>query len=114
MLTPNRPIALLPQDRQIMQLTGMSEQDYRFFLRQTILHSKLRPGEPTAFLTALIVQLVIGVALTYLSTLLTPAPKQQQRGQPDQKTVQGQDLVNGARYTPKTGFDSEVNIFKDT
>ena len=42
MLTPNRPIALLPQDRQIMELTGMSEKDYRFFMRQTILHSKLR------------------------------------------------------------------------
>ena len=44
MLTPNRQIALLPQDRQIMQLTGMSEKDYRFFMRQAILHSKLRPG----------------------------------------------------------------------
>ena len=111
MLTPNRPIALLPQDRQIMQLTGMSEKEYRHFMREAILHSKLRPGEPTNFLIIpFLVKLVIGVALTYLASLLAPKPRQQERGQLDQKTVQGQDLVNGAKYTPKTGFDSVQNV----
>jgi hypothetical protein len=111
MLTPNRPIALLPQDRQIMQLTGMSEKDYRFFMRQAILHSKLRPGEPTNFLIIpFLVKLVIGVALTYLATLLMPKPKQPEQRQLDVNTVQGQNLVNGARFTPKSGFDSVQNV----
>jgi len=111
MLTPNRPIALLPQDRQIMQLTGMSEKEYRHFMREAILHSKLRPGEPTNFLVIpFLVKLVIGVALTYLASLLAPKPRQQERGQLEQRTVQGQDLVNGAKYTPKTGFDSVQNV----
>ena len=111
MLTPNRPIALLPQDRQIMQLTGMSEKDYRFFMRQAILHSKLRPGEPTNFLIIpFLIKLVIGVALTYLATLLASKPKQQEQAQLNTNTVQGQNLVNGARFTPKSGFDSVQNV----
>jgi len=114
MLTPNRQIALLPQDRQIMQLTGMSEKQYRFFVRQAILHSKLRPGELTAFLidpvSLFIIQLVVGVALSYLSTLLVPKPKQPEAQSLNTNTVQGQNLVNGARFTPKTGFDSVQNV----
>jgi len=112
MLTPNRPIALLPQDRQIMQLTGMSEKQYRFFVRQAILHSKLRPGEPTAFFEPIsfLITLVIGIALSYVATLLAPKPKQQEAQNLDSKTVQGQNLVNGARFTPKTGFDSVQNV----
>ena len=112
MLTPNRQIALLQQDRQIMQLTGMSEKDYRFFMRQAILHSKLRPGEPTAFIDpfSILIQLVIGIALTYLATLLAPKPKAPEAQNLDSKTVQGQNLVNGARFTPKSGFDSVQNV----
>ena len=111
MLTPNRQIALLPQDRQIMQLTGMSEKDYRFFMRQAILHSKLRPGEPTNFLVIpFLIKLVIGIALTYLATLLMPKPKAPEAQNLDVNTVQGQNLVNGSRFTPKSGFDSVQNV----
>ena len=114
MLTPNRQIALLPQDRQIMQLTGMSEKDYRFFMRQAILHFKLRPGEPTAFLidpvSLFLIQLVVGIALSYLATLLIPRPKVQEAQNLDVNTVQGQNLVNGSRFTPKSGFDSVQNV----
>ena len=65
MLDPKRPIALLPQDREIMDITGMSEAQYRWFVRQAIFNSKLRPGEPTAdFGISLVVSLVVGLALT--------------------------------------------------
>ena len=112
MLTPNRQIALLPQDQQIMQLTGMSEKQYRFFVRQAILHSKLRPGEPTAFFepVTFLITLVIGLALSYLATLLAPKPKQPEAQNLNTNTVQGQNLVNGARFTPKSGFDSVQNV----
>ena len=111
MLTPNdgRHVVLLPQDKEIMTLTGMDETQYRWFCRQAILHSKLRPGEPTAFLVSFIVSLVVGIALSYIASLLAPKPKQPP-GQPEIKDVQGQTLVNGARFTPKTGFDSVQNV----
>ena len=113
MLSPNdgRHVVLLPQDKQIMTLTGMDETQYRWFCRQAILHSKLRPGEPTNFLIIpFLIKLAIGVALSYVASLLAPKPKQQAAGQPEVKNVQGQTLVNGARYTPKTGFDSVQNV----
>ena len=114
MLTPNdgRHVVLLPQDREIMSITGMDEAQYRWFCRQAILHSKLRPGEPTLFVdpVSLLVQLVIGLALSYAASLLAPKPRQREVGQPDVKEVQGQTLVNGARYTPKAGFDSVQNV----
>ena len=113
MLTPNdgRHVVLLPQDKEIMSVTGMDEAQYRWFCRQAILHSKLRPGEPTAFLVIpFLIKLAIGLALTYAASLLAPKPRQQSVGQPDVKDVQGQTLVNGAQYTPKPGFDSVQNI----
>ena len=113
MLTPNdgRHVVLLPQDREIMSITGMDEAQYRWFCRQAILHSKLRPGEPTNFLVVpFLIQLAIGVALSYVASLLAPKPKQPSAAQADVKDVQGQTLVNGARYTPKTGFDSVQNV----
>ena len=109
MLSPSNHITLLPQDRQIMALTGMDEKQYRWFLRQAILHSKVEPGEPVAFLNFLI-PLIIGIALTFIGVLLAPKPRQPEQQQLKQNTVQGQDLVNGARYTPKSGFDSVQNV----
>ena len=113
MLTPNdgRHVVLLPQDKEIMSVTGMDEAQYRWFCRQAILHSKLRPGEPTNFLVVpFLIKLAIGLALSYAASLLAPKPKQPQAGDPDVKDVQGQTLVNGARYTPRTGFDSVQNV----
>ena len=117
MLTPNdgRHVVLLPQDKEIMSVTGMDEAQYRWFCRQAILHSKLRPGEPVAFLDPVIggilINLVIGLVISAAAALLLPKPKQPAAaGQLETKDVQGQTLVNGARYTPKTGFDSVQNV----
>ena len=104
-------VVLLPQDREIMAITGMDERQYRNFVRAALFHSKVRPGEPTAFLVIpFLIKLVIGVALSYLASLLAPKPKQQTPPQITTNTVQGQDVVNGARYTPKAGFDSVQNV----
>ena len=34
MLSPDNRIVLLPQDREIMDITGMSEEEYRWFVRE--------------------------------------------------------------------------------
>jgi len=114
MLTPNdgRHVVFLPQDKQIMSLTGMDEAQYRWFCRQAILHSKFRPGEPLAFtgLEVIAINLVIGLVLSAAAALLAPKPKQPSASQADVRDVQGQTLVNGARYTPRSGFDSVQNV----
>ena len=112
-LSPNNGerVVLLPQDREIMAITGMDERQYRNFVRAALFHSKIKPGEPTAFLVIpFLIKLVIGVALSYLAYLLAPKPKQQQAPQVTTNNVQGQNIVNGARYTPKSGFDSVQNV----
>ena len=92
-----------------MALTGMDEKQYRWFLRQAIIHSKVEPGEPVAFWN-FVIPLVIGIALSFLASLLAPKPKVPEQRQLDVNQVQGQNLVNGARYTPKSGFDSVQNV----
>ena len=112
MLSPKSSdrVVLLPQDHEIIQLTGMTEEQYRWFVRQGILHSKLRPGEPVALepLTIAAIQLVIGIALAYLSTLLVKTPPEQKA--PETRDVQGQTIVRSDEFAPKAGFDSVQNV----
>ena len=109
MLSPNTRIVLLPQDREIMDITGMSEEQYRWFVKQAIIHSKLRPGEPVAFLS-IVASLVIGVALSVAGSLLAPKPRQQQQQAREQRQIGGQDFVSGQRFGPTSGFDSVQNV----
>jgi len=104
-------IVLLPQDREIMEITGLSESEYRQFVRELKRYSKIEPGTIVNIgIDALILYLVIGAALSYGATLLMPKPKTPQQANVTTNTVQGQNIVNGARYTPKAGFDSVQNV----
>ncbi len=112
MLSPNDGdwIPLLPQDRQIMEITGMDEKQYRAFMRETMLRHGIKPGDPVAFdLISFAVVLIIGIVLSALSSLLfrKPQPKQPEY---ETNTVQGQDIQNSSRFTPTSGFDSVQNV----
>lgn len=112
MLTPNdgSRIVILPQDREIMAITGMSVAEYRAFARHCKLHCKVRPGDPTAFLIVpFLIQLVIGIVLSVLASLLM-RPKQKPAPQINTANVDGQNIVDGSRYAPKSGFDSVQNV----
>jgi len=104
-------VVLLPQDREIMAITGLSEPEYREFVRELRRNSRIEPGtivNLTGF-EIILINLVIGIVLTGISMLLRPkaqaAPKPNTTSQ-----VQGQSIVNGARYTPNSGFDSPQNV----
>ena len=104
-------IVLLPQDREIMEITGLNESEYRQFVRELKRYSQIQPGTIVNIgIDALILYLVIGAALSYGATLLMPKPKTPQQANVTTNTVQGQNIVNGARYTPKAGFDSVQNV----
>ncbi len=105
-------IVLLPQDREIMAITGLNESEYRQFVRDIKRYSRIEPGTIVNLsgFEIILINLVIGAALTYVGTLLTPRPKLPQQAQVTTNTVQGQNIVNGARYTPKAGFDSVQNV----
>lgn len=112
-LSPKGPehIVLLPQDREIMEITGLSESEYRQFVREIKRFSKIQPGTIVNIgLDLLLLNIVIGIALSYASYLLMPKPRAPEQPQISNNTVQGQNIVNGARYTPKSGFDSVQNV----
>ena len=85
MLSPNH-IVFLPQDREIMDITGMSEEQYRWFVKQAVFHSKVKPSEPTAFLN-FVIPLVIGIALQAAAALLSPRQTQQQPERKEQQRL---------------------------
>ena len=112
MIDPKKPIALLPHDRQIMDITGMSEQEYRAFVKHCFNNSKIQPGLPVNFeIITFIVTLVVGMALSYLATLLAPKPNiPKDKPSPETKEVNGQNIVRGEEFAPQTGFDAPQNV----
>ena len=95
-----------------MDLTGMSEQEYRWFVRECAKHSKLRPGEPVALDPGTIglILTVVGLLLQVAGALLAPKPKDQEDKTPTEETIEGQNVVRRDRFAPKSGFDSFQNV----
>ena len=112
MIDPKKPIALLPHDRQIMDITGMSEQEYRSFVKHCFNHSKIQPGLPVNFeIITFVITLVVGMALSYLATLLAPKPNiPKDKPSPTTKEINGQNIVRGEEFAPQTGFDAPQNV----
>ena len=112
MLSPSDRVVFLPQDREIMDITGLSEQQYRWFVRECYKNCKLRPGEPVALepLTLALINIAIGILLTAASMLLAPKPKDQEAATLTEETVEGQNVVRRDRFAPKSGFDSFQNV----
>lgn len=94
-----------------MAITGLDENEYRQFVRELRRYSQIQPGTIVNIgIDVLILTLVISAALSYVATLLVPKPRAPQQANVTTNTVQGQNIVNGARYTPKAGFDSVQNV----
>ena len=112
MLSPDNRIVLLPQDREIMDITGMSEEEYRWFVRECYKNSKLRPGEPVALgpLGIALINLAVSLLLSAAAMLLAPKPKDQETQTPEEETIEGQNVVRRDRFAPKSGFDSFQNV----
>jgi hypothetical protein len=110
-----RQYPLLPYEKQICELAGLSEEEYKWFKEEVAKGNYIRPAEYDLVpdvrcevsLTAVLINLAIGLAFTGISYLLTPKPpgapeevKQRQLG-----SVKGRD-----RYAPIYGFDSLAEI----
>lgn len=111
MLSPNdKPIVLLPQDRELMRVLGITELEYRQFLRECSKRSQIRPGDPTMFdfgLVALIFT-VIGLLLNVAAMFFKP--KSTRPAEIRQTSAPGQNVIGRSEYAPKAGFDSLQNV----
>lgn len=112
MLTPsNHQIVLLPQDRELIETLGITEAEYRTFLKQCIKYSRIEPGKPVNFLVIpFLIQLAIGLALTYLAGLLFRPKAPGRPADIRQNSLPGQNIVGRSEYAPKAGFDSLQNV----
>ena len=109
---------LLPYEKDLVQLLGCSEAEYRKLLRFNQLFKKPRPAEydhipevvndPT---TAIIVNLVVGLALTATAALLAPKPQIEE--QPERKRVRQEQLPNDvgpSRFNQTSSFDGYASL----
>ena len=106
---------MLPSDRYIAEILGLTEAQYRHFH----IEARKRAAEgPQPAVTAevaiviAIVNLVIAVGSIAVSLLLKPsAPKAPgEQGQPTQRQEEGSTVLRNSRFAPRYGFDSQQDI----
>jgi len=101
---------LLPYEKQLIEALGCTEEEYREFVQQIERRAYARPAGYEHILdirmdvVSIVISLVIGVALSAASYLLTPKPKLDSARSPRQKQLGSiQGLAN---YSPTQGFES--------
>ena len=108
------PRVLLPSEIQIIEALGLTEDEYWEFLRlndeyngkrsEAYTHIPDVRNEPVTLAT-IVVNLVIGIALTAVGALLAPkprSPEQKKAGSP----LATEDQTSRSRYAPQSSFDS--------
>jgi hypothetical protein len=113
-------LPLLPFERDLIAALGCSEEEYKNFQQQVLWRSRVRPAEykhipdirnEPVTLTAVLINLAVGVALTAISYLLTPKPKAAAAPtQADIRQRQLSSLRGGERFTATSGFDSIASL----
>jgi len=117
-------LPLLPFERQLIEIAGISEEEYREFAAEVARRGSLRPAEyahipeisNTGVEILAVVSLVIGLASTAVSYFLTPKP-QMPRAQAQDPTRQRRlsNITGASRFAPTSGFDSlaELSSYAD-
>jgi len=111
MLRPDAvPIVLLPQERALIQTLGISETEYRWFVRETLKKSRIQPSGPQAFLVIpFLIQLAIGAIISIgAAYLFSRNQSNQSAGSSEirQTRQQGETITNASEFAPKAGFDA--------
>jgi len=114
---------LLPYERHLIELSGLSEEEYRYFVQEVQRRAKVRPAEYAHIpdvqngweLGLAIASLVIGLASTAASFFLAPKPRAPQLSAQKSKQLGGSQLsldsiLGGQRFSPTFGFDSQAEL----
>ena len=110
-----KSVPLLPYERDLAKHLGWSIDDYRKYRQELINYSRKRPAayskipdiqcDPTG---GILTSLVIGIALSAVSALLAPKPKQQQEDAPGSRQLGSS--TGRTRFNNTTGFDTVQDI----
>ena len=106
---------LLPQDRYIAELLGLSEDEMRWYKAEVQRRAMEGPqpavvaGIETAIILA-VVNVVIGIGMTVVSMLLVPRPQTDSRGRLTTRQRQGDTLQVPSAFAPTYGFEAVQDI----
>jgi hypothetical protein len=104
---------LLPFEKQIIEIVGCSEAEYRYLTAEAIRRSGPRPAgyehipDVRGDVVTIVVSLAIGLLTSAASYLLTPKPKSRSQD------VQQRDLTSitgSTRFASTFGFDSQAEL----
>ena len=106
---------LLPFEKELIKTVGLTEEEYRYFAAQAIKRAKPRPAAydhipnivaGAEFTVAkFLTQLAIGLAIGYVTYLLTPKPKQSKF---ERRSLA--DINQAGRFNPTFGFDTAQEL----
>ena len=105
---------LLPQDRYLAELLGMTEDELRYFKAEAQRRAAEGPqpavvaGLETAVITTILINTAISVGLTLIASLLMPRPTR--AGRLDTQQAQGNTLQVTSAFAPTYGFESVQDI----
>lgn len=110
-------LPLLPFERELISIAGITEDEYRFFVAESLKQAQIRPADyksvpdiQNSTFEIILVNFIIGVALSAASYFLTPKPKA-----PDLRNQEGGRIDLGNRtgqsvFAPTSGFDSLATL----
>lgn len=111
---------LLPFEKQIIELTGCSEAEYRYLVAEAMRRAGPRPAGYEHIpdvrmgpVVPILVNLAIGLAISAVAYLLAPKPKAPSVSSRsnDGNRQRALGSINGAnRFTPTFGFDSQAEL----
>jgi hypothetical protein len=99
---------LLPYDRNIADLLGVTEDDYRRFKTEVKQKSRIDLSVPQAGIIEIIAiaSFALSVGLTIAASFFKPREQKAGTGGIDSKTKDANNITENAKFSPRVGFNS--------
>jgi len=110
---------LLPYEKQLIEIAGCSEEEYRRFVYLARERARVRPAEydnipdiqaAEAVWIPIVISLVLGAASTAAAYFLAPKPSAPNIQAQDTRTLTLDSINGNQRFSPTHGFNSQAEL----